>query len=238
MVSYKALLIFLTVPAAAAVLITLGYLFVYKKRINARLEAHGKGSHRPILTPLGFFLRLWIMLAAGTIGAVALLYFLFAATTKSHTEEHGNYLDLDYPVVHIQNQCIPSMLDSYTPGDEISGYTITDTVSKDGLEIYFYASAAPEMFGFPDAFVGVKASNDIPDYLVDIEFTQENTAGRDVQGGFSTDNDVRPRWLTVDTISFFGVLDITAKPKESDVEGAKLTVDLAKAYDMEADWKK
>ena len=238
MVSYIAIIIFLTVPAAAAALITLGYLPIYKKRINARLGAHGSGSHKPILTPLSFFLRMLIMLVAATIGAVSLLYFIFAADTRSHTEEQGNYIDIDYPSVYIVDQLTPSMLDAYTPGDEIPGYTITDHAEASGAEIYFYAGTDAEIFGFPDAFIGVKAAEDFPDYSVDIEYTQENTAGRNASGGFSTDTDERPRWLTVDTISFFGVMDITAQPAESGNGnyGVQLTVDLADAFQIE-DWK-
>ena len=220
----------LILPVIVAGILTLFYLPVYKTKINARLEHFGNDDKttklKPITTPLKFFLRTLLIIVASIIVIAMALAFLFTGVKKegsTHIVEQG-----ELPEIWFMNQPSPSMLDNYTPGDEIPGYNITEVNKQGDFEFYFYALPQVRDQGFPDGFIGINYTGSENVSLgIESDFSNGETREEKVMGGQGFAMLPTPsQWFSLDIVNFFGCADFTVFAM-TDEENEKYSADLS-----------
>ena len=220
----------LMLPAIVAGILTLFYLPVYKDRINARLEHFGDDNMttklKPITTPLKFFLRTLLIAAAAIIIIAMTLSFLFVGVKSTGPTKIAEESDT-MPEIWFINQPSPSMLDGYTPGDEIPGYSITEVKKQGDFEFYFYALPEVMYQGFPDGFVGISYTGSGNVSLgIESDFSSRETSEGKVTGGQGYAMLPAPsQWFSLDITNFFGYADFTVFAM-TDEENEKYSADL------------
>lgn len=241
----------LLLPFIVSGIITLCYLPVYRKKINERLEHFGEGKNtaKPIVSPLKFFLRTLLIVIILIIAAAFLLAFMFVGVKETGPVQQAGMSR----EVYVMNIHSPSILDDYTPGDEIPGYSIAMTQKQGDFEIYYYALPEVLYQGFPDGLIGIRYTGD-DKVAISVNAKAEQS---DWNYCFYDDpvSDSQPspvQWYSSDITDFFGTLNITAfamtedslkkyskaademndMSKYADSE-AEFSIDLAEAYRMD-----
>lgn len=220
----------LMLPAIVAGILTLFYLPVYKDRINERLKNFGNdgtsAKQKPITTPLRFFLKtLLITVAAIIVIAMALAFLLTGVKEDDSTHIHEQ--NDTFPEIWFINQSSPSLLDNYTPGDEMPGYNITEVKKQGDFEFYYYALPEVMYQGFPDGFIGINytGSENVSLGIESYFSSRETSEGKVInEQGFS----MLPspsQWFSLDIENFFGYADFTVFAM-TDEENEKYSTDL------------
>ncbi len=201
------LIVLVLIPAAIAGLAALIYLPAYKKKINARLGNFGSDfkAAKPVTPPAKVFLIAFLAVSVAFLLIIAILITAYKTNTRS--EVRG--LDgVEQPYCWVRQVVTESMLDKYTPGEEIPGYRITQSKQENGLELYFYVGNDGEVGGFPQGLIGVRNTNDEP-FFMETHDRQTGAQYPDYDGGFIANYvEDEVMWCTVSTFNFFGTMDI------------------------------
>lgn len=202
----------LAIPAVIALIATLIYLPVYKKKINARLDNFAQSDIKelkPVTPPIKVYLiSFGVALLAGII-LIAILITLYKTNTSANRVSLGQ-VEETYCWIRRADE-LPSLLDGYDPGDELPGYFKTSSKSENGFELYFYAGRDCEVGGFPDGLIGVKYTGNEESFCLDVHSVQEKAVYPDSKADFTAQFITKGTcWLTVDTFNFFGKMDIEA----------------------------
>ena len=206
---------------------TLIYLPIYKRNINNRLRSFGADDQKekkPLIPPSDFFFIVCGIVLAVYLGASALL--------MGSRKELIGLGQVEEPYVWVREICIPSLIDGHEPGEELPGYRLTSSKNENGFEICFYSGCYGDFAGFPDGMICVKNTGSEQKFRVAISGEQKNAVFPDYVVDYGSDVIEKQIWYTADMFNYFGTLDITVMPEDSNDTIAKLHISIEKDFEI------